>query len=93
MPHFASECLETINENINAYWPKADKKFLENDNVDIVIQINGKKKAIVRSLKDITERDFINNIKNSKEYDKIFKDKKIIRSIFIKNRLINLILK
>tara|TARA_A100000164_G_scaffold304442_1_gene280407 strand:+ start:880 stop:3435 length:2556 start_codon:yes stop_codon:yes gene_type:complete len=93
IPHFTSECLETMNNKDTIEWPIADKKFLENDKVEIVIQINGKKRATISCFKDITETDLIKKIKDFKDYEKIFKDKKIIRSIFVKNRLINFILK
>ena len=44
IPHFAFECLEDLEETGNKDWPVADKKFLTSNNVNIVIQINGKKK-------------------------------------------------
>ena len=43
IPHFAFECLENLKETGNKDWPIADKKFLISNNVNIVIQINGKK--------------------------------------------------
>ena len=93
IPHFATECLETIKNKDKIEWPIADQKFLEEDNLEIVIQINGKKRAIINSLRDITENELVDNIKKSKEYEKYFKDKKIVRIIYVKNRLINFILK
>ena len=66
------------------------KKFKKRN---LIIQINGKKRAIINSLRDITENELVDNIKKSKEYEKYFKDKKIVRIIYVKNRLINFILK
>ena len=28
-------------------WPKVDKKYLEEENIDLVVQINGKKRGII----------------------------------------------
>ena len=43
IPHLANECLDLIGlENYD--WPKVKKEFLQTDEREIVIQINGKKK-------------------------------------------------
>ena len=47
LPHFSSECIEDLGLKNQANWPKADPKYLKNDNIEIVIQINGKKRAIL----------------------------------------------
>ena len=46
IPHFASECLEKFSKfkKIRMTWPKIDKKLLAEEKVNIVIQINGKKR-------------------------------------------------
>ena len=93
IPHFSSECLETIHNSDKIEWPITNKKLLEDDAVQIVIQINGKKKTTISSLKDIDEEELITNIKKSPDYEKILKGKKIVRNIFVKNRLINFIIK
>ena len=45
IPHFTSECLELNEFEKNEYWPPYDEKMLQENNVNIVIQINGKKKS------------------------------------------------
>ena len=57
----------------------------------MVIQVNGKKRSIINCKTEITENSLIKLIKDDKKLDKFIKNKKIIRSIFIKNKLINLI--
>ena len=93
IPHFAFECLENLKETGNKDWPIADKKFLTSNNVNIVIQINGKKKSIINTLKGINEEDLIVQVKNDIKIKKIIDNKNIIKSIFIKDKLINLIIK
>ena len=45
IPHLANECLDLIGlENYD--WPKVKKEFLQTDEREIVIQINGKKEGI-----------------------------------------------
>jgi leucyl-tRNA synthetase len=57
----------------------------------MVIQINGKKRSIINCKKEISEDSLIKLIKDDKKLDKFIKNKKIGRSIFVKNKLINLI--
>jgi len=93
IPHFASECLKNIDNKDELIWPKADKKFLSEDNLEIVVQINGKKKTTVNCFENINEEQLIKKIKELDISKKIFQGKEIKRSIFIKNKLINLIVK
>ncbi|MDC0944177.1 leucine--tRNA ligase, partial [Candidatus Pelagibacter sp.] len=44
IPHFTQECLSELNFKSEITWPEANKKYLQEDEVEIVIQINGKKR-------------------------------------------------
>ena len=68
-------------------------QYLIKENVNIVLQINGRKRGIIVNKRNVDEEMLINEIKNNFIYDKYLKNKKIIKSIYIKNKLINLILK
>ena len=46
IPHFANECLEKLNAK-KIKWPKYDEKLLKEDIINIVIQINGKKRGLI----------------------------------------------
>ena len=89
IPHFAAECLNDLQLEIFQNWPKIDKSKLENEEVNIVIQINGKKRNILKTKKDITEEKLINEIKNNEKTKEILKNKTINKYYFVKNRLIN----
>tara|TARA_B100001778_G_C18380744_1_gene535133 strand:- start:395 stop:781 length:387 start_codon:yes stop_codon:yes gene_type:complete len=93
IPHFVSECLENLKIDQNIKWPLVDKKILISEEINIVIQINGKKRSIINCKKGITEEILIKNIKKDIKINKFLENKKIIRSIFVKNKLINLITK
>ena len=93
IPHFSYECLEKINDKSIKNWPKANIKFLTSSKNIIVVQINGKKKHIIEATKDITESNLLKQINNEDKLKKILENKDIIKSIYIKNKLINLIIK
>ena len=92
-PHLANECLDEIAINKNYFWPKVEDKYLQSKQSNIVVQINGKKRGLILTDKNIKEADLINEIKKTKEFEKFIVEKTIIKSIFIKDKLINLILK
>ena len=92
-PHLANECLaETINNNTYA-WPEIDNKYLQSKKYNIVVQINGKKRILILADSSIEEVKLIEKIKKTKELEKFLSGKKIIKTIFIKDKLINLIIK
>ena len=93
IPHLASECLEDIQDNNKKKWPKVEEQFLTSSNVNLVIQINGKKRSIINILKGTEEDKLIKQVKNDLNIKKYLKNKNIIKSIFIKDKLINLIIK
>ncbi|MDB3968704.1 leucine--tRNA ligase [Candidatus Pelagibacter ubique] len=91
IPHFSNECLNTINENqIN--WPKISKEDLIEEDINFVVQINGKKRAILKVKRDMVEKEILEIIKANLEIEKFLKNKSIKKSIFVPNRLINIIL-
>jgi leucyl-tRNA synthetase len=89
IPHIAHECCEKMK--INFYWPEFDTNLLKEENCTIVIQINGKKRGMFE-IKVNEEENLI--IKKAKEIDNVFKyleNNKIVKNIYIKNKLINFI--
>ncbi len=92
IPHFSSECLQNIGNTDKLCWPKANEDLLNEDNLEIVIQINGKKKTTINCIENISEEKLVNKIKELNVTKNIFQGKEIKRSIFVKNRLINFIL-
>ena len=73
-------------------WPKIDKSLLVEEKIDYVIQINGKKRAILNENRDIDQESLMYRIKLNKLSEKYLKDKSIRKVIFVKNRLINLLI-
>ena len=92
-PHLASECLNEIIQKDTHFWPKVNKKYLQKKTNNIVVQINGKKRAVFSIEDSINEKELVEKIKKAKELEKVLADKKIIKTIFIKDKLINLIIK
>ena len=92
IPHFTSECLSEIGYQENINWPKVNKNLLETNEVNFVIQINGKKRVILKMQKDITEKKLLESVRNNKNVEKFLINKKIEKVIFVKNKLMNILL-
>ena len=92
IPHFSAECLEDLKFKDDIKWPGTEKKYLSEDMIDYVIQINGKKRAILKEKRDISEDNFIDIIKSKEELNKFIKNSKIKKVFYVKNRLINILI-
>ena len=91
IPHFSSECLSDFEQN-SLNWPNVDEDLIDGEKINYVIQINGKKRNLVNFNKDTNQEDLLNQIKTNKLIDKYLLNKSIKKIIFVKNRLINIIL-
>ena len=92
LPHLSNECFEYIKEdNDTISWPKFDGKLIKDDFSTIVVQINGKKRGLISVKLDESEEKIINLIYEDKNIMKYLSDKKIKKNIYIKNKLINII--
>ncbi len=92
LPHFANECLEILklnNSKIN--WPKFDNELTIDENINLVVQINGKKRGLIDCKRDTDQDEIFKKICKEERIFKYFKNEKIKRKIFVKNRLINIL--
>ena len=82
-----------LNYKENIKWPEVNEKYLIEETCEIVIQVNGKKRNIISVEKDVNEKEIISKIKKNKLIDKYLNDGKLQKTIYVKNRLINYIIK
>ena len=94
IPHFVNECLEMLERKgfqKEFIWPEINKDLLKSDKINYVIQINGKTRGILNLNTDINETKLLDIIKLDTKINNYIKNKKIKKTIFIPNRLINII--
>ena len=91
IPHFTSECLVSINQNKTA-WPIVALEDLVEDEINLVVQINGKKRAILRVKRDMSEKEILKATKINQDIEKNLTKQNIKKIIFVPNRLINIII-
>ena len=77
IPHFASECLELNKFQLNGNWPSYDNKFLIEEKIKYVIQINGRKRSLIEFDRDTDEKVLLELVKKEKSLSKYFINTKI----------------
>jgi len=90
IPHFSNECLEIIKTK-NVEWPKYDETKIKENTVNIVVQINGKKRGLMETQINISEKILMEKIYQDEKLKKYIDDKPIKKTIFIKDKIINII--
>ena len=93
IPHFTSECLKEIEIKIEEIsWPSFDESLILEEKINLVVQINGKKRALLNIKRDLEEEKILEEIKKDKNLLKYIENISIKKKIFIPNKLINIII-
>ena len=74
IPHFSNECIELLKDKTKIEWPDVNKQLLIEENINFVVQVNGKKRGLIKANRDISEEDVINLIKKNVEINKYIKN-------------------
>jgi leucyl-tRNA synthetase len=94
IPYIANECWKIItkkNDLTSQEWPKIQSNLIQKDHFDVVIQINGKKRAIINAINNENEESIFSKSLAIKNIKVILEEKNIIKKIFIKNKLLNIV--
>ncbi len=91
VPHLSSECLEILNLK-NIGWPKYDETIIRENFANIVIQINGKKRGLIKVNINTKENEILEIINKDQKIFKYIQNKEMKKKIYIKNKLINIII-
>ncbi len=91
-PHLARECLELLKCTSPNKWPEVDTTNIKT-NVKFAIQINGKTRDIITVTTNLSEEDVKKIVLNQSKANKYLVNKNVIKTIFVKNKIINYIVK
>ncbi|MBX4205839.1 leucine--tRNA ligase [Candidatus Microgenomates bacterium] len=97
-PHLAEEAWKMIGEEYSVHtskWPKYKEELTQVDEVTLIIQVNGKLRSqIVMDKESASNEDEVTKIsQNDENVSKWIDGKKIIKIIFVPNKLINFVVK
>ena len=94
IPFISNECWEKLtgqNDLSSQHWPEIKVLDAKKDSYDVVIQINGKKRAIINATNNESEENILTKSLAIKNIKVILDQKTIIKKIFIKNKLLNIV--
>jgi leucyl-tRNA synthetase len=94
IPYISNECWNKISGNNNLSsqnWPIIKDNLKIKDTYDIVIQVNGKKRAIVNVANNESEENILSKSLAIKNIQVILDQKIIKNKIFVKNKLLNIV--
>ena len=91
IPHLSNECYKNIDQTSVINWPTYDEEQTKDDFKTIVIQINGKKRSLINASLDLSENDIMRMVNDDQQIMKYLQGKEIKKKIYIKNKLLNII--
>lgn len=95
-PHVTEE-LNELAENktfiAQSKWPTYNEKYTISEEIVIVVQINGKVRANFNFPRDIEENAVLDTVLNDSKVQSYINEKEIVKKIFIKNKLVSLVVK
>lgn len=92
-PHIGEELWQELGNTDSVFhtgWPAYDKKAMEDDEIEIAVQVNGKTKTVVTLPKDCGKDDAIAKGKEALG-DKL--QGSVVREIYVPGRIINIVVK
>ena len=96
VPHMAEEIWSHFHESDTiAYqpWPTYDENELVEDEVDIVVQVNGKVRAKIKMARDIDQQDAEDIALADDNVKAHVAGKEVVKVIVIPNRIVNIVVK
>ncbi|NOY88100.1 MAG: leucine--tRNA ligase [FCB group bacterium] len=97
IPHMAEEMWRKAGFTDSIFkktgWPNYDPKAIVEDEIEIAVQINGKLRDTIKVAVDANQNEVETIALNSKRVQSFIAEKQIIKKIFVKGRILNLVVK
>ncbi len=95
-PHITEELWERIGKTQSIHlmpWPEYDEEVLIEDEIEIVIQVNGKVRSRINVQRNIGKQDMEQMALSDDKVKDFLKDMKIVKTIVIPGKLVNIVAK
>ena len=73
-------------------WPKWDEAYTTSDSATVAVQINGKLRGTVTVKVDASEQEVMDAAMKNSEVVKHIEGKQIRKKVYVKNRILNLVM-
>jgi leucyl-tRNA synthetase len=95
-PHICEEMWQHMGHSNSLYkekWPEADESAMVKDEIEIVIQINGKVKEKIQVENNLSKNEFLESALKNDKVKALIEGKNIIKMIPVPGKLINIVIK
>ena len=95
VPHLAEELWEKLGHKESIFkekWPEYDKKMIIDEKINLVVQVNGKVRDMIEVSVDISENEAKKIALESENIKKWLEGKEVKKVIFVKGKLINIVI-
>jgi leucyl-tRNA synthetase len=95
-PHLCEEVWEKLGNKdciSSVAWPKFDEELIRQDTVEIPVQINGKVRGKVMISAEAGEEDAKKIVLADEKISQNLKDKQLVKFIYVKNKIVTLVVK
>jgi leucyl-tRNA synthetase len=95
-PHLSEELWSELGNDgsvLSQTWPTWDETALVTNEITVIVQINGKLRAQLSVEPDLDEAALTKLAKEDIKVAEHLKGKSIVKSIFVKNKLVNFVVK
>ncbi|MGC1176611.1 MAG: leucine--tRNA ligase [Candidatus Saccharimonadales bacterium] len=94
-PHIADELWQQLGHSSSVHvdtWPKWDEKYLLQDTVTVIIQVNGKLRGQVQVANDAEEKAVVEAAKADAKVASYLADQTIRKTIYVPSKLVNFVI-
>ncbi len=95
-PHICEEMWQNLGGEdtlTHHAWPSYDEKALVKDEVEIVVQLNGKVKAKVSAASGLSREELAEMVQQDARVKELLEGKNIVKTIAVPNRLVNFVVR
>ena len=97
-PHTAEEMWEALGHQSGllcgeAVWPAANEELARKEELEILLQVNGKLRSRMRARPDISETDLRAAALEDKKVRRLTEGREIVKMIVVPQRLVNVVVK
>jgi leucyl-tRNA synthetase len=95
-PHFAEELWHRLGNKESIFkekWPKYDENLIKDEMINLVIQVNSKLRDTISVAADISETQAKKIALASEKVEKWILGKEVVKVIFVKGKLVNIVVK
>ena len=95
-PHISSELWQQLgNDDFieKSGWPKWNEELLKADEIQIIVQVNGKLRGKIKVSPSASEDQILDLAKSEENVLKHLAGKQVVKEIFVPNKIVNLVVK